>query len=187
MGTGVRTTLPLVAGRRIDADWKRVKVEQAIGDKRLRRPKYRRLLLYPWFFSFSAKPGASARLMLVSAAADAVERPRLRVRGAVPRGGSHAHRPQARLRRTGARPPADCRCRSPKTLQLKPKSAWRYIGKETQMVDLADICDGKAIYGMDVRREGMVYASIEHPPVMGGKVQSFDDKRPSKSRAYLRP
>src|SRR5207244_3426301 len=59
----------------------------------------------------------------------------------------------------------------------KPKSEWRYIGKDQAIADLADICTGKATFGMDVKRDGMVYASIERPPVMGGKVQSFDDKQ----------
>src|ERR1700756_1153313 len=46
-------------------------------------------------------------------------------------------------------------------VQLKPKSAWHYIGKGMDSVDLHDLCTGKAVYGMDARMEGMVYASIE--------------------------
>jgi len=36
-------------------------------------------------------------------------------------------------------------------------------------VDLENLCTGKAMYGMDARMDGMVYASVEHPPVYGGK------------------
>ena len=39
-----------------------------------------------------------------------------------------------------------------------------------------DIVTGKAQFGLDVYRDGMVYASIEHPPVLGGTVKSVDDK-----------
>ena len=60
-------------------------------------------------------------------------------------------------------------------LQLKTRSAWRYIGKGTPSYDLAELCTGKAVFGMDARMEGMVYASIEHPPVLGGQVKSYDD------------
>ena len=67
-------------------------------------------------------------------------------------------------------------------LQFKPKSAWRYVGKGTSSYDLADICTGKAGYGMDARLDGMVYASIEHPPVLGGKVKSYDEKAPLQVR-----
>ena len=44
--------------------------------------------------------------------------------------------------------------------------------------DLADICTGRAVYGMDAHVEGMVFASIEHPPVFGGKVKSYDAQAP---------
>src|SRR6202162_2141154 len=61
-------------------------------------------------------------------------------------------------------------------LKLKPKSAWRYIGKGEVSYDLEALVTGKAIYGMDTRADGMVYASVERPPVLGGKVKSYDDK-----------
>lgn len=40
---------------------------------------------------------------------------------------------------------------------------------------LEALCIGRAVYGIDVRRDGMVYAPIEHPPVISGKVKSADD------------
>jgi isoquinoline 1-oxidoreductase beta subunit len=65
-------------------------------------------------------------------------------------------------------------------LKFKPKSAWRYIGKGSPSYDLSDVVTGKAVYGMDARMDRMVYASIQHPPVLGGKVKSFDDKETLK-------
>ncbi len=64
----------------------------------------------------------------------------------------------------------------PETLQFKPRSAWRYIGKDRPAYDQADIVSGKAIFGMDAKLDGMVYASIEHPPVLGATLKSVDDK-----------
>jgi isoquinoline 1-oxidoreductase beta subunit len=61
-------------------------------------------------------------------------------------------------------------------IQLKKPEAWRYIGKGEPSYDLTNLCTGKAIYGMDARVEGMVYASIEHPPVVGGKMKSYDEQ-----------
>ena len=65
----------------------------------------------------------------------------------------------------------------PKKEELKFKSPqdWRYIGKPAAGYDVADVCTGKAVFGMDVRVDGMVYAAIAHPPVLGGKVKSVDD------------
>src|SRR5439155_13196247 len=65
-------------------------------------------------------------------------------------------------------------------LKLKPKSAWRYVGKGQVSYDLEALVTGKAIYGTDARVDGMVYASVEHPPVLGGKVKSYDDKEALK-------
>src|SRR6185503_9099881 len=61
-------------------------------------------------------------------------------------------------------------------LQFKPKTAWKFVGKERPIYDLADITTGKAPFGLDIYRDGMVYASIEHPPVLGGTIRSVDDK-----------
>src|SRR5258708_34509782 len=61
-------------------------------------------------------------------------------------------------------------------LQFKSRKAWRYIGKDASLYDLEDICRGKAMYGMDVHPDGMVYASVERPPVLGGKVKAYQDQ-----------
>src|SRR5258708_11206407 len=61
-------------------------------------------------------------------------------------------------------------------LKLKPRSEWRYIGKDASGYDLKDLCTGKGIFGQDTRMEGMLYATVMHPPVMGSTVKSVDDK-----------
>src|SRR5271167_4304057 len=65
-------------------------------------------------------------------------------------------------------------------LQLKKPSEWRYIGRGMTSVDLEKLCTGKAMYGMDARLDGMVYASVEHPPVFGGKIKTLDDQEALK-------
>jgi len=62
------------------------------------------------------------------------------------------------------------------SVKLKPRSEWRYIGKGAASYDLKDMCTGKAGYGQDTRMEGMLYASVAHPPVFGSSVKSVDDK-----------
>ena len=56
-------------------------------------------------------------------------------------------------------------------LQFKSKNAWRYIGKGMPSVDLAELCTGKAVFGMDARMDGMVYASIAASAGAGRKGQ----------------
>ena len=60
-------------------------------------------------------------------------------------------------------------------VKLKDPGAFRYIGKgNVTLVDLFDITAGTATYGQDVRIPGMKYAVVARPPVVGGKVVSFD-------------
>jgi len=179
MGTGIRTTLPLVAADELEADWKRVRVEQGIGDKNYGDQNTDGSKSIRGFFTAFRQAGASARVMLTSAAATQWNVPASQCKAQL-----HQIIHTASGRRLGygelVAAAAKLPVPKPETLQFKPKSGWRYIGDHApnpqQIVDLADICTGKAIYGMDVKRDGMLYASIEHPPVMGGKVRSLDDK-----------
>ena len=70
----------------------------------------------------------------------------------------------------------------PETLKFKSPSEYRYIGKGVPIVDQDDLVSGHGKFGMDAKMPGMVYASIEHPPVIGGKVKSVDDADALKVR-----
>jgi isoquinoline 1-oxidoreductase subunit beta len=60
-------------------------------------------------------------------------------------------------------------------LKMKKPEQFRYIGKGSpKLIDGSDIVRGKAGYGIDVRKEGMVYAVVARPPVVGGKLKRFD-------------
>jgi isoquinoline 1-oxidoreductase beta subunit len=177
MGTSSRTSVPLILADELDADWKRVKLEQAIGDARYGDQDTDGSHSILSFYDGMRVAGATARLMLTQAAAK---------QWGVPVAECHSdlhaivHSKSNRKAGYGELAAAAAKLPVPKKeeLQFKPKGAWRYIGKGATSYDLADICTGKAGYGMDARLGGMVYASIEHPPVLGGKVKSYDEKAP---------
>jgi isoquinoline 1-oxidoreductase subunit beta len=179
MGTTSRTTLPLIVADELDADWKRVKIEQAIGDKRYGDQNTDGSHSIRSFYDAMREAGATARFMLIQAAAH---------QWGVPAGECETdlhvvvHRSTNRKAPYGELASAAAKFPIPpkEEIKLKPKSAWRYIGKGEVSYDLEALVTGKAIYGMDARLEGMVYASIERPPVLGGKVKSFDDKETLK-------
>jgi isoquinoline 1-oxidoreductase beta subunit len=181
MGTGIRTSLPLVAADELDADWKRVKIEQGIGDSKYGDQNTDGSRSIRDFYEAFRQAGASARSMLITAAAAEWKVP---ASECVAELHEIVHRPSGRRAGYGALAAAAGRLPVPKReeLQFKPANAWRYVGKDQSIYDLSDICTGKAIFGMDAHREGMVYASIEHPPVYGGKVKAFDDKEALKVR-----
>src|SRR6266576_541521 len=69
MGTTSRTTLPLIVADELDADWKRVKIEQAIGDKRYGDQNTDGSHSIRSFYDAMREAGATARFMLIQAAA----------------------------------------------------------------------------------------------------------------------
>jgi isoquinoline 1-oxidoreductase beta subunit len=175
MGTGSRTSLPMVVAEELDADWSRVRVQQSPGDEK----KYgnqntdgSRSLRH--FIQPMRLCGASMRHMLETAAVQ---------RWGVPVGEVEAKNHEVLHKPTGRKlgygdlaaaasalptPPAD-------QVKLKDEAAFRYLGKgNVQIVDLFDITTGRALYGMDVRLPGMKYAAIARPGVLGGKLASYD-------------
>jgi isoquinoline 1-oxidoreductase beta subunit len=179
MGTVIRTSLPLVLADELDADWKRVTIDQAIGDKRYGDQNTDGSHSIRSFFDTMRECGATARWMLIQTAA---------VQWNVPAAECSTdlhtvvHRATGRSMAYGELTAEAARLTVPKKeqLQLKKRSDWRYIGKGMTSVDLENLCTGKAMYGMDARVDGMVYASIEHPPVFGGKVKTVDDQEALK-------
>src|SRR5271167_4039474 len=184
MGTTSRTTLPLVVADELDADWKRVKIEQAIGDKRYGDQFTDGSHSIRSFFDAMREAGATARFMLIQAAAKQWGVPAAECETDL-----HVviHRSTNRSSSYGELATRAAKFPIPKReeLKLKPKSAWRYIGKGQVSYDLEALVTGKAVFGMDARVDGMVYASVEHPPVLGGKVKSFDDKEALKVPGVL--
>ena len=179
MGTGNRTSLPMLVADELDADWKMVTVEQAIGDPRYGSQNTDGSRSVREFFDVLREAGASARVMLIQAAA---QKWNVAPTECVTASHTVVHRPTGRRFSYGELAAAASKLPVPKKqdVPLKPRSAWRYVGKDMRMYDLADICAGKAIYGMDAHIDGMVYASVERPPVLGGKVKSCDDKEALK-------
>jgi isoquinoline 1-oxidoreductase beta subunit len=181
MGTGVRTSLPLIVAEEMEADWSRVKVAQAHGDE----VKYgnqdtdgsrsTRHYLMPM-----REIGASARAMLEAAAAKRLGVPVTEVKAV-----NHevVHSPSGR--RLGFGELAADAAREPVpgigSLKLKDPKDFRYLGKgQVSIVDLRDITVGTAQYGSDTRLPGMKYAVIARPPVTGGKLVSFDSTEAMK-------
>ena len=175
MGTGARTTLPMAIADELEADWSRVRVAQSPGDEQ----KYgnqntdgSRSLRH--FLQPMRECGAAMRSMLETAAAQ---------RWGVDVGEVQAQNHEILHKASGRKlgygelaaaasslptPPAD-------KIKLKDETAFRYLGKgKVPIVDLFDITTGRAIYGFDAKLPGMKYAVIARPPVMGGKVASYD-------------
>ncbi|MDD1518669.1 MULTISPECIES: xanthine dehydrogenase family protein molybdopterin-binding subunit [Bradyrhizobium] len=181
MGTGVRTSLPLIVAEEMEADWSRVKVQQAHGDEvkfgnqDTDGSRSTRHYLIPM-----RQIGASARTMLEQAAAKRWGVPATEVKAV-----NHEVVHSASGRKLGfgelAADAAKESVPSIEGLKLKDPKNFRYLGKgQIGIVDLHDITTGKARYGADVRLPGMKYAVIARPPVTGGKLVKFEPEEALK-------
>ncbi len=181
MGTGIRTALPMIVAEELEADWNKVKIEQAIGDKKYGSQDTDGSESIRDFYDPMREAGASARMMLESAAATKWGVP---VAECKAKNHEVIHAKTNRKLGFGELVALAAKQPVPKKEQLKfkPPAEYRYIGKNVPIADMEDIITGHSNFGMDARVPGMVYASIEHPPVFGGKVKSFDDAEARKVR-----
>ena len=175
MGCGSRTALPLVVADELDADWSKVKIDQAIGDAKYGDQDTDGSHSVRSFFDQMRQVGATGRVMLITAAAQQWGVPAKECSTEL---NFVMHKASGRRLGYGELAAAAAKLPVPKKedVPLKDRSQWRYIGKDNALFDLPDMVTGKAIFGMDATMPGMVYASVEHPPVLGQKVKSYDDK-----------
>lgn len=176
MGQGISTALPMLIAEELEADWSKVKIEfapvapeyinrlfgvQATGGSSSTRAAYTVL----------RQTGASAREMLISAAADTWGVPRSECRA---ERGVVVHTASNRRLSYGALVEKAATVPMPKDVPLKARKDWTILGKRTKRLDTPFKVDGSAQFGMDVRVPGMLTAVVARCPVPGGKVASFD-------------
>jgi isoquinoline 1-oxidoreductase beta subunit len=173
MGTGSKSTLPMVVADELDADWKRVRVEQAIGDEKYGSQNTDGSCSIRDFVEAMKIAGATARKMLEQAAAQKWNVPVSEVKAQLH---TVVHTKSGRKAGYGELAAAAAKLPVPdkSTLQFKPESEYRYINRNVPVVDQQDLCEGKGTFGIDAKMPGMLVASVEHCPVYGGKVASFD-------------
>ncbi len=174
MGSGNRTGLPRIVADELDADWNRVKVVQATGDAKYGDQDTDGSHSVVSFFDPLREAGASARLMLVRAAAQSWGVPEAECTTDL---SCVMHKSSGKKAGYGELASAAAKLPVPKKeeLHLKSRSEWRYIGKPASTYDLKDMVSGKATYGQDARVDGMLFASVVHPPVFGSALKSMDD------------
>lgn len=117
--------------------------------------------------------GAATREMLVNAAADAWGVPA----GQITTENSRLYHKASDKEATYADFAEAAASMTPSyTPTLKDSSEFRIIGQSKPRHDIPSKVNGTAMFAMDVRRPGMVYATVQRSPVFGGRVVSVDDK-----------
>lgn len=184
MGTGSRSVLPMVLAEELDADWKRVTLEQAIGDPKYGSQNTDGSCSIRDFYDTFREAGATARLMLERAAAAKWGVPAAECAVA-----NHFVVHAASKRKLGFGELADLAKQQPvpkkEELKFKSPANYRYVGKDLPTADRDSLVNGTGIFGIDASMPGMVHASIERSPIFGGKLKSFDDQEAKRVRGVL--
>ncbi len=173
MGQGIRTGLPAVLADELEADWERVEVVQATGDEKYGDQNTDGSWSVRGFMQPMREAGATARLMLEQSAAQ-----QWGVDVAECKASLHTvvHQPSGRSLDYSELVAGAAELPVPGTdsLALKSPDQFRYIGKALPIVDMHDMTHGGAMYGADIRLPGMKYAAIARPPVVFGRVKTYD-------------
>ena len=120
------------------------------------------------------KAGATARAMLVQAAA---AKWGVDPTGLTTENGVVTDTANGRSIRYGEVATAAAGLRPPAEVKLKDPSRFRLIGKPVHRIDTPDKAIGKAVYGIDVMRPGMKFATLMASPVIGGKIKAVDQSK----------
>ncbi len=172
IGQNVRTSMPMIVADELEIDWDDVIVEQAPLNTNL----------YSWQVAGGSRSissswqslrmaGATARQMLKEAAAKAWQVP---VAEITAKAGVLAHNTGGKTAGYGEMASAAALLEVPEEVELKSLSDFSIIGTSRKNVDGKKIVTGQPLFGIDVQREGMLIATLSHPPAFGMKLKSFN-------------
>ncbi|WP_326542361.1 xanthine dehydrogenase family protein molybdopterin-binding subunit [Pseudorhodoferax sp.] len=185
MGQGTLTGLAQLVADELECDWAKVTTEYPTPGQNLARKR-------AWgnfstggsrgireSHDYVRKGGATARVMLVQAAADGWKVPAAECRAAK---SVITHQPSGRTTTYGKVAVAAGKLAPPADAPLKDPKDWTLIGKRLARLDTAEKVTGKQVYGMDLHMPGMLNAAIKDCPVFGGKLKGFDAAAIEKRR-----
>ena len=177
MGQGVLTSLPMIVADELEVDWANVTYESAPADKAFINPAMGMQgtggsSSVKGFYGPLRKSAATVREMLIAAAAQNWSVPADTCKA---ESGKVLHAASNRSIAYGDLLEAASKIAPPASPKLKDPKDFKLIGKAVKRLDSPHKVNGKAIFGMDVKVPGMLYATILRSPVIGGKVKSVDD------------
>jgi isoquinoline 1-oxidoreductase beta subunit len=174
MGQGPRTSLAMILAEELDADWAHVKIEQADLDSKFGDQTTGGSLSIRSSWDPLRQAGATARAMLVAAAASTWNVP---ASECTARNSAVLHAKTKKHLAYGALAAKAAALPVPKDVPVKKPAAYHILGTKKQRVDGQHIVIGEAHYGIDTKLPGMLYAAVARPPVFGGGVKKFDAAR----------
>ncbi|MES2703889.1 MAG: molybdopterin cofactor-binding domain-containing protein [Bacteroidota bacterium] len=173
MGQGVYQAIPQIVAEELEVELDTVNIvfaqgnakkygNQVTGGSSTVRGGYKNLL----------NLGATAREMLIAAAATKWS---VAAADCYAEAGNVIHRPSGKKYHYGELAAEAAKLETPKEVKLKKRSEYKLIGKPLHRQDTPLKTNGTAIFGLDKKIPGMLYAAVERNPRLRGTVKSFDD------------
>lgn len=180
MGQGSLTGLAQLVAEELECDWSKVTTEYPTPGQSVARKR-----VWGDFSTggsrgirssqdYVRKGGATARVMLIQAAADEWKVPAAECTVAK---GVITHKASGKTTTYGKVAEAAAKLTPPSDVKLKDPKDWTIAGKGLLRLDTADKTTGTTVYGIDIKLPGMLNAAIKDCPVFGGKVKSFDEAK----------
>ena len=185
MGQGSLTGLAQLVAEELECDWSKVSTEFASPNEHVKRKRIWGSMSTGGSAGirtsqeYLRKSGASAREMLVSAAATQWNVP---VAECAAADGIITHAGSNRKVSYGKVAAEAAKLEVPKDPKLKDPKDWKIAGKSVKRLEIPDKVAGKPVYGVDVQLPNMLHASIVQSPVFLGKVKSVDSAEAEKMR-----
>jgi isoquinoline 1-oxidoreductase subunit beta len=180
MGQGTYTSMPMLIAEELEVDLHKVHIEHAPPNDKL----YHNPLLgfqvtggstsVRAFWEPLRRAGATARTMLVSAAAELWK---VDANSCHAEDGEVIHAPTGRRLSYGALADKAATLPIPDKVPLKDPKDFKLIGTSAKRVDSPEKVNGRAKFGIDVKIPGMKIATVAACPVFGGKLAHLDDSK----------
>jgi isoquinoline 1-oxidoreductase beta subunit len=180
MGQGTLTGLAQLVAEELECDWSKVTTEYPSPGQSVARKR-----VWGEFSTggsrgirtsqdYVRKGGATARMMLVQAAANEWKVP---VTECTAADSVITHTPSGKTTTYGKVAEAAAKLPAPADVKLKDPKDWKIAGKRLKRLDTADKVTGAMVYGIDIKLPGLLNAAIKDCPVTGGKLKSYDEAK----------
>ncbi len=183
IGQGVYSSIPSLIAEELEVSLDQCTIKQTGGEK-----QHGPMQFAGGSFSIRSsymdlrKVGAAAREMLILTASQQWKVP---VEECYAENAKVYHKPSGKSIGYGDLADAASKLAVPKSPKLKDPKDFKILGKSIQKPDVPLKSSGRAKFGIDVVVPGMVYASVEHCPVFGSKLVSYDDTAAKKVKGVL--
>ena len=181
MGQGILTAMPMLVADELEADWTKIRVEQALADLAHGNPFMNRGRQNTSASSSIRgsmtrwrEAGAAAREVLIAAAAKEWG---VSAQQCLAKEGVVSHSPSGKKLTYGELADKAAQLPVPQQPRLKSPDQFRLIGKAIPRLDTPAKVTGRAVFGIDVQLPGMLIATVAKCPVFGGKPVRFDATR----------